>query len=184
MFRSGYRALAPTAWISFIGLCMFLPHATELGLSIIAGVGLFVALCLISLFDIRYFIIPDGPLIFLCILAPFSLSTPDPQEISLRLAAGAVGYSVLRLSAYAHEVVRGQAGFGTGDARLYAVAGLWLGLTGLPGCLVYATFSALLSAVIALRLGEVDDMREPVPFGPHLSLGMWLSYVMGPLEFG
>lgn len=176
--------MAPTVWIAFLGLCIFLAHGLELGLSIMPGIGLFIALCLISIFDIRYFIIPDGPLIFLCIIAPFSLTTSDPREISMRLAAGAVGYSVLRLSACAHEVVRGQAGFGAGDARLYAVAGLWLGLTGLPGCLVYATFSALVSAVIALRLGEVDDMQEPVPFGPHLSLGIWLSYVMGPVEFG
>jgi leader peptidase (prepilin peptidase)/N-methyltransferase len=82
------------------------------------------------------------------------------------------------------EAVRGEAGVGGGDARLFAVTGLWLGLSALPGCLIYASLSALAAAIISLRRGVIADSQAPLPFGPHLALGLWLSYTLGPLEFG
>ncbi len=184
LFQRGSRALSPTVWIAFLALFMLMDQRASPALVIASGIGLFIGLCVISLFDIRYFIIPDGPLIFLCVIAPLSWNNLDLREAILRLAAGAIAYSSLRLIACAFEAARGQAGVGSGDARLYAVAGLWLGFAGLPSCLIYATLSALIWTVIALRVGEHTDLRQPMPFGPHLALGLWLSYVLGPLQFG
>ncbi len=184
LFKRGSRALSPATWIALLALFMLMDQEAAPALLIVSGVGLFIGLCVISLFDIRYLIIPDGPLIFLCVIAPLSWNNLDLEEATFRLAAAAIGYSTLRLIDYAFKAARGQAGVGSGDARLYAVAGLWLGFSGLPGCLVYATLSALVWSVIALRVGEHSDLRQPMPFGPHLALGLWLSYVLGPLQFG
>lgn len=72
-------------------------------------------------------------------------------------------------------------GLGEGDARLFALAGLWLGFDGLVSCLLIAVFSAAVAAVIALRDGALVHARDPLPFGPHLALGFWLTWTLGPV---
>jgi leader peptidase (prepilin peptidase) / N-methyltransferase len=180
--RGDARALTPAAWAAFLGFFALLPQGPDRLL--LSGLGLIAGLCLISLFDARYFVIPDGPLAFVFAIAPLAWPVYDLQEVLLRLTASAAGYATLRFITHGYEALRGQAGVGEGDARLFAAAGLWLGLPGLPGCFVYATLSALVSAVISIRLGALSDSREPLPFGPHLALGLWLSFTIGPLEFG
>jgi leader peptidase (prepilin peptidase) / N-methyltransferase len=182
--RGDARALTPAAWLAFLGLFAFLSLTAAPDRILLSSLCLFAGLCLISLFDARYFVIPDGPLAFLFAVAPLAWPALDLQEVLWRLAAGVAGYVSLRFVALVYEALRGQGGVGDGDARLFAVAGLWLGLSGLPGCLFYAALSALVSAAISLRLGTLPDSRAPLPFGPHLALGLWLSFAIGPLEFG
>lgn len=182
--RGDARPLTPAAWGAFFGLFALIGESADLGLLLVPSLCLFVGLCLIALFDARYFVVPDGPVIFLCACAPLIWLELGLHEAIWRIAAAAAAYAGFRLMAAAYEATRGHAGMGEGDGRLYAVAGLFLGMPGLASCLLYATLSALISAVIALRLGLLADMREPLPFAPHLALGIWLSYVFGPIELG
>jgi leader peptidase (prepilin peptidase)/N-methyltransferase len=129
-------------------------------------------------------VIPDGPLLALGATGVASALATAPAEAAGHIAAGAAGYVALRLVALVYETLRGAAGVGQGDARLYAVAGLWLGFPGLPGCLVFGVLSALVAAAISIRQGTLESARQPIPFGPHLALGIWLVWVIGPLEFG
>lgn len=182
--RADARPLTATAWLFLLTLGAALAQGAAFGWLLLPSLCLFAGLCVVALFDARFFVIPDGPLLSLA-LCGLATSLPDaPQAIAARLAAGALGFVALRVVALAYETLRGAPGVGEGDARLFAVAGLWLGFEGLPSCLVYATLSALLSAVVALRIGALKDARTPLPFGPHLSLGLWLAWVFGPLEFG
>jgi leader peptidase (prepilin peptidase) / N-methyltransferase len=184
-FARGYAgALTVAAWLALFGMLTLLRESTQLRMILLPGLCLFVGLCLISLYDARYFVIPDAPLIVLSLCAPFVWPALDVDEASRRVFAAAIAYASLRFVAHAYEAMRGEPGLGDGDAKLYAVAGLWLGMSGLPGCLIYAALSALVSAVIALRLGALADARAPLPFGPHLALGLWLSFALGPLELG
>jgi leader peptidase (prepilin peptidase)/N-methyltransferase len=107
-----------------------------------------------------------------------------PEGATENLAAGFVAFAALRLVDLFWLRFRGMSGVGEGDARLFAVAGLWLGFEGLPGALLYGALSALLAAAIARRDGRLEGLRDPLPFGPHLALGLWLAWVFGPLEFG
>jgi len=182
--RGDGRPLAPAALAAFLSLAALFAQSADLGLFLPPSLILFAGLCLIALFDARYFVIPDGPLLVLgaCGLA-MSLASA-PQETPARLAAAAAGYASIRIVAMAYERLRGTPGVGEGDAKLFALAGLWLGFPGLPGCLIYGVVSALLSAIVAIRQGSLDDARQPIPFGPHLALGVWLVWVFGPLESG
>jgi leader peptidase (prepilin peptidase)/N-methyltransferase len=183
-WRGDGRALAPAAWAAAFALLALLGQWADVGFFLIPSLLLLPALGLIALYDARYFVIPDGPVLFLglCGFATFLIGAP--QEAASRLAAGAVGYAAMRLVALAYETLRGAPGVGEGDAKLYALAGIWLGFAGLPSCLIYAVLSALISAVVALRQGTLEDARQPIPFGPHLALGLWLVWVFGPLEAG
>lgn len=182
--RGSGRALAPAAWAAFFGLAYLFTQAPEFGLYLAPGVALFLALCLAALFDIRYFIIPDGPLWFLFAIGAATTLLGAPEETPDRLAAAATGYAALWIVDRAYERLRGFPGVGEADARLFAAAGLWLGFRGLPSCLVFAVLSALVAAVLSIREGSLQSAREPIPFGPHLALGLWLVWVLGPLEFG
>ena len=182
--RDDGRSLSPAAWVAILVLLALCIQAPQIGLFLIPSAFLFVILCFISIFDARYFVIPDGPLILLALGGCALAASISPQEFGARLLAGAGAYAALQIVALGYEALRSRPGVGAGDAKLFAVAGLWTGFSGLPSCLVYAVVSALLSAVIALRLGSLENARQPIPFGPHLALGLWLVWAVGPLEGG
>lgn len=182
--RGDGRPLAPAAWAAFLALLAHLAEAPALGDLLIPSLLLFLGLCLIALFDARYFVIPDGPLYALAFCGVAASLARTPEETPARLAAAAAAYVALRLIDLAYERLRGAAGVGQGDAKLFALAGLWLGFSGLPGALLYGVVSALLSSVISIRLGALESARHPIPFGPHLALGLWLVWTFGPLEAG
>jgi leader peptidase (prepilin peptidase)/N-methyltransferase len=182
--RRDGRPLAPAAWAALLALLAHVAEAPAVGYFIVPGLLLFAGLCLIALFDARYFVIPDGPLYALGVCGVAASLASAAQETPARLAAAAAGYVALRLIDVAYERLRGAAGVGQGDAKLFALAGLWLGFAGMPGALVYGVLSALLASVISLRIGALESARHPIPFGPHLALGIWLVWVFGPLEAG
>ncbi|WP_457797479.1 prepilin peptidase [Methylocystis sp. S23] len=182
--RGDGRPLAPAAWAAIFALLAHLAEGPAVGYFLAPSFALLAGLSLIALFDARYFVIPDGPLLALGLCGVATALASAPQETPARLAAGAAAYASLRLVAYCYEALRGAPGVGEGDARLFALAGIWIGFPGLPSALVYSVFSALLSAVVAMRQGALESARHPIPFGPHLALGLWLVWVFGPLEAG
>lgn len=183
LLRGEARALAPAAVAAMLGLGYAFMDASRFGAVLVPTILLLGGLVIVALFDARYFVIPDGPIYALAILGAVTVLVTDPQQAAERLAAALFGYGALWGVAYAYERLRGAAGLGLGDARLFALAGLWLGFEGLPSCLLYAVASALLGALIAARAGALDA-RAPIPFGPHLALGFWLCWVVGPLQTG
>jgi leader peptidase (prepilin peptidase)/N-methyltransferase len=182
--RGEGRALAHVAWLALAGLAFLVSQVADLGWFILPTLALFAALCVIAVFDARYFLIPDGLVIFLFLAGLLTLLPNDKDEIPFRLAAAVCAYGALRLIDALYERWRGEAGLGHGDAKLFAVAGLWLGFRGLPSCLLAAVLSALVAAILSYRAGALTHSRQPIPFGPHLALGLWLVWAIGPLESG
>lgn len=134
------------------------------------------ALLGLSLIDVRTLTLPDLltlPLAGLgLILAAAGLTGPLWLHAAGALAGGAV---VVGVDA-AYRAVRGHPGMGLGDAKLLAAAGAWVGPAGLPSVLVVACVSAL-----AWALWRGVGAREPVPFGPALALGLWITWLAGPV---
>jgi leader peptidase (prepilin peptidase)/N-methyltransferase len=126
--------------------------------------------------------LPDGPLAALAATGLAMRLISSTEETFSYLFAAAFAFAIFRAAAWIFEKTRGVQGLGHGDARLFAIAGLWLGWNGLPSCLLVATLSATLAAIIALRDGALANLREPLPFGPHLALGLWLVWAIGPLS--
>lgn len=182
--RGEGRALAHVAWIAIAGLGYSLLDPVQLGWWSLPTLALFCALALITLFDARYFVIPDGPLLVLLSCGAAMLPLGDTHDILDRLLAAACAYAALRAVDLIYERLRGREGLGLADAKLFALAGLWLGLGALPGCLLLAVASALVSALVGAREGRLTHARQPIPFGPHLALGFWLSWSLGPFVAG
>jgi leader peptidase (prepilin peptidase)/N-methyltransferase len=70
---------------------------------------------------------------------------------------------------------------GGGDPILFAAAGAWIGWAGLPTVLLWAYaagFSLVLTLLITRRSVSATDR---LPFGTFLAIGIWLTWMLGPL---
>jgi leader peptidase (prepilin peptidase)/N-methyltransferase len=182
--RRGDRAHTHVFWLGLLGLGVLLAQAQQVGWIMLPSLALLAALAVVVAFDVEFLIIPDGPLLVLLATGVVTVFLSASQELPIRLAAAVAAWGSLRALAWAHERWRGFAGLGFGDAKLFGIAGLWLGFSGLPGCLLVAAASGLIAAAISTRSGSGFEPREPMPFGPHLALGLWLAWSIGPLETG
>lgn len=138
-------------------------------------------LLLIAVIDGEHFWLPDQltlPLLATGLLAAILLggvSLPDAV-----IGAG-VGFAALWLIGRAYRGLRGREGLGGGDPYLLAAGGAWVGWIGLPSILVWAA-TAGLSVVLARGLsGRRISVEDRLPFGVFLALGIWLTWVLGPL---
>ncbi len=101
----------------------------------------------------------------------------------LRLLAAMAGYGVLWVVARGYEFLRGRAGLGLGDAKLFAAAGAWVGFEGLASVLLYASLTALVWAAVCSIRGQAVSGAMRLPFGPFLALGLWWVWLYGPATF-
>jgi leader peptidase (prepilin peptidase)/N-methyltransferase len=63
-------------------------------------------------------------------------------------------------------------------------AARWIGIQGLPILLLMGVLSAVVSVLIMRAEGEDLHGQQAISFGPHLAVGLWLTWVAGPLQFG
>ncbi|MFL0794015.1 MAG: A24 family peptidase [Prochlorococcus sp.] len=68
---------------------------------------------------------------------------------------------------------------GSGDAKLAAMAGAWLGLKGVGMALAIANVSGALFGLIAFASFRLK-WRQPFPFGPFIAIGIWGVWLCGP----
>ena len=136
-------------------------------------------LLLIAVIDAEHMLLPDVltlPLIGTGLAASVLLG----QGWHGVLSAG-VGFAALWLVAWGYRIVRGRDGLGDGDPVLFAGAGAWVGWQGLPSVLLWACalgFSLVIARLIVRRSASATDR---LPFGPGLALGIWLTWLIGPL---
>ena len=71
----------------------------------------------------------------------------------------------------------GKPALGLGDAKLTALLGAWLGLTGMGLAVTLAVFSGAVVGLLGRLSGRLQP-AQPFPFGPFLALGglaVWLA---------
>jgi leader peptidase (prepilin peptidase)/N-methyltransferase len=183
----GKRAIAWAAGLSLCllgGLLFLVPPAVA-----VFGAYLFLSMTLITLADLRHFIIPDVlslPAIPAGLMASAFLHPGGewPAGFASGLGGALIGGGVFYLLRTAYFRLRGTEGLGLGDVKLAAVAGAWLGPAALaPACLV-ATLSALAAVLLHGVLkssGEIDAHRH-VPFGSFIAptiLVFWMGQILG-----
>lgn len=162
-----------------IGVCAALTYPTPAAALLTALLGW--QLLLIAVVDGEHFWLPDRltlPLLGTGLLAAAAL---DRLSVVESLTGAALGFGGLWLVGRAYRLVRGRQGLGGGDPFLLAAGGAWTGWIGLPGVLLWAALAGL--SVVAARLltgGRVSG-SDRLPFGVFLALGIWLTWLMGPL---
>jgi leader peptidase (prepilin peptidase)/N-methyltransferase len=134
----------------------------------------------LALIDLRHLEVPDTlslPLIPGGLAATWWI---DPQAILMHAAAAAAGAGAIWLLGEAYRRLRGHAGIGGGDVRLFAVAGAWVGLAELPEVLFLSGAFGLIAAAILVRRGWVD-WGDRIPFVPALAVALWVVILVPEL---
>jgi leader peptidase (prepilin peptidase) / N-methyltransferase len=150
-------------------------------LALPAPLSLFAALLgwvllTLALIDLRHLEVPDAlslPLIPAGLAATWWV---EPQAILIHAAAAAAGAGAIWLLGEVFRRLRGYAGIGGGDVRLFAVAGAWVGLAALPGVLFLSGVFGLLAAAFLVHRGWVA-WGDRIPFVPALSAALWVVFL-------
>ena len=93
----------------------------------------------------------------------------------LAASAGLLGFEAT--SAVAQKLL-GKPALGLGDAKLAALLGAWLGLTGLGLSVLLSVFAGALLGLIGLISGRLKR-GQPFPFGPFLAAGGLAVWCLG-----
>ncbi len=152
--------------------------------------GIGSTLIVLAVIDWRTMTLPDAltlPLIAAGLVAALFLW---PEHFSDHAMGAAAGYAIFFAVEHLYARLRGRPGLGRGDSKLLAAAGAWVEWRGLPGVVLIAAVSALATfagwTMVKRLKGEdavlAGDMR--IPFGPFLCIGLWLTWLYGPIGLG
>lgn len=107
----------------------------------------------------------------------------DPELLPHHAVGVIVGFALIAGLNRLYAALRGRDGLGGGDADLLAAAGAWVGWQGLPTILIIAALAGLCHALVRARLRNRSLTRlSRLPFGPSLALGIWITWLLGPLQ--
>ncbi len=142
-------------------------------LSMYVGIGICI---LISVIDVRNYIIPD---MLLCVLA-LIFFIPDiifvPKQIPLQLVQGLAIFLLFAL------IYRFVGGLGFGDVKMIGILGYRFGF--LPSVLIclFASVSALVFYGIKYSIATVPNKKtlllQKIPFAPFLTAGVVVVFVV------
>ncbi len=151
--------------------------------TVIATLGLGYTLLALSAIDVRHLILPDALTLPLIIAGLVVTGLIAPDRLSEHGIGALVGFVALWGVGAIYRVLRGRDGIGLGDAKLLAAAGAWVGPWGLPSVLLIGSMAGLLAALVLRAAGRDVDGSTAIPFGPFLALGIWLTWLHGPVQF-
>jgi len=183
-WRAPYAEYAVVGWLMFGGALWLTQDALagDSGIAtVIFGCWLLALMVAISAIDARFGIIPDALVLWLALGGLLQLVTLDWQSAAMRIAGCLIVYCVATGIRAAYRAMRGYDGLGFGDVKLVTAGAIWIGLEGMPVLMLIAVASALVSLLIAALQRRALSRAEPIAFGPHLALGLWLAWVAGPI---
>ena len=145
-----------------------------------------VLLVPLLLIDLDHLWLPEplcrwGVVLGLVITAAAGFSQGEAPGRSLlfwHLLAASAGLLGFEATSAAAQRLLGKPALGLGDAKLAALLGAWLGLTGLGLTVLLAVFTGAAVGVIGLVSGRLQR-GQPVPFGPFLAVGGLAVWCLG-----
>ena len=180
MPRTSHIATALLALYAIIYVLAATFHGWDLH-QVLASAVLAPLLIALTAIDISTFRLPDPLTLLVFVLGVAVAALTDIASLQWNLIAAVLGSVSLLAISFVYQRVRGQAGLGLGDAKLYGAAGMWVGLDGLASVLLLACLSALVAVAVAFVNGRQIASTTPLPFGPFLCFGFWTTWSFGPL---
>ncbi|MCD8199609.1 MAG: A24 family peptidase [Coriobacteriaceae bacterium] len=162
-----------------IGALIYMSCLARFGLSwaTLDYLILFSLLFMAASVDLTYLILPNRLLVpmALCWLV-FALAAADPLYYLIAGISGALvlGIGVLLVGLILGAILH-QDSIGGGDIKLFAVLGLF---TGISQGLLLLICSCVIGLIFALVLRA---LRRPFPFGPAIAIAAWIVLMFGSL---
>jgi leader peptidase (prepilin peptidase)/N-methyltransferase len=185
-WRIPERQYAVVGWALIVGTLLLLAKlaydprdlfSTLIGLYLVLGL---TAVCAI---DARYGIIPNGLVIGLALGGLLQTYVSDQSELLDRAFDAILVYGVGIAFKAGYRWARGYEGFGLGDVKFVAAGALWIDIENVSVLLLIAVLSAFVSlSVLRADCHELEG-RDSIPFGPHLAMGLWATWILAALPF-
>lgn len=135
----------------------------------------------LSAIDIRHHLLPNSLTLTLLVLGfGFNLFY-FPGSIIDAVIGIFIGYVLFTAISWAYHRIRHRDGLGFGDAKLLAAAGAWVGWQGLASVILISSVSGLIIATLWITIKKKELATYKVPFGPFLAVGIWLTWLYGPI---
>jgi leader peptidase (prepilin peptidase)/N-methyltransferase len=186
-WRAPQRQYAPIAWCLVAGWIWLLAGLRgnaawpEILPAALYLSGILAAVCAI---DARYGIIPNSLVIALAIGGLIEIVVTGPLDRLQRPIEAGLFFIAAWLFRTGYHRLRGYHGLGFGDVKFASAGVLWIGIAAAPQLLIVAVLSALISLLILRTDGHRLDRTQAISFGPHLAIGLWLSWILDVLQPG
>jgi len=145
----------------------------------------FLAVCMmlwmlvvITMVDYDTYLIPDQLSLSLLWLGLFFSLFDFSINPSEAISGALIGYLVLWAVFHIFKFITKKEGMGYGDFKLLAAGGAWLGAEPLILVLLVSSVSGLVFAVMQMAAGK---SQKKIPFGPYLSIGIFVIYLYGDI---
>lgn len=169
-------------FIELFALLIFLFSFYVLHLGYIAIFVSLIAttLLVMSLIDFKYYILPDElQLLLLILFLVLCFLSNTIIDLLLNGCWGLIlGAGILFLVRIVYLYWRGIEGIGLGDIKLVGIAGLYIGIQGIPFMLLIGSLSTLCIAIPYMLIKKKKDMKLMLPFGPGLALGFLMTFIL------
>ncbi|VAW46264.1 Leader peptidase (Prepilin peptidase) / N-methyltransferase [hydrothermal vent metagenome] len=157
-------------------LTLLMAYQFGFGLAFLAACLLLWMLIVITWIDVDTYLIPDQlslSLLWLGLFFSLFGFSIQPEEA---IKGALIGYLCLWLVFHLFKLITGKEGMGYGDFKLLAAGGAWLGPELLIAVLFIASISGLVFALLQMIMKKGSNK---IPFGPYLSMGILVSYLLG-----
>lgn len=156
--------------------------------------SIFAVILLISIYDLKHFIIPDSFLVFLFVFSFVYILFFPSFHFSLLLATGYlllinfISGSILALPFFLVFLFSKGTWFGFGDVKYILVIGFFLGFVQGLSAVILAFWIGAIFSILAILAKKVRPhinlplfknnltIKSEIPFGPFLSLGIIVSF--------
>ena len=151
----------------------------------LAFIIFYSGLLIIFFTDFKYYLILDKitiPLSIVGLVFTFFNFNPFDVDILSSLLGGAVGYLIIYIIRFLFFKIRKVEGMGLGDAKLFLMIGIWLGIKSIY--LILAS-SALVGAVVGLLIIYFykKDKDFQIPYGCFIVIASALYPYLGSLFY-
>jgi len=144
----------------------------------LAGAYLAFLSLVVSVIDFRRLIIPNRLNAAIAGGGLVSATLLDTTSFVACFIGGVLGFTTLLALRTAYRRIRGHEGLGLGDVKFMGGAGLWVGWQGLAPMLLLSSLSALAFVAIRGMSRKSFNLRQELPFGPFLCIGMLATWII------
>ena len=155
------------------------------GFVLIMGCALSSIFILLSVFDYKYFWLPNlltisGIFLGLinALIVDFFIDFNNFTYFKYSLLGSVCGYFIFKLLSFFGEIIFKKSVLGGGDSKLVAMVGAWLGVKGMLITVWLSFYTAGIFAICGLFLKKLDGQKK-IPFGIFISLSAFLVWIMG-----
>jgi len=145
----------------------------NLNFQFLIGLVIITLLVFLTVFDLKYMILPDFAIIILIIISFLGVIFDEPNIVPYLLSA-LVGSGFLWLL---NLITKGK-GMGLGDVKLAIFMGLFLGYPKIIVAFYVAFITGAVIGIILMIFKKIKKKTE-IPFGPFLILGILIAWFWG-----